>query len=95
GIEQKSVIIGRGPFSFEENVKVIHAFNIGVVVTKDSGKAGGMPAKIEAARFAGCELIVVQRPMVCDKEYFTEVPRLVAEVRRRLSAAYTDAFTKK
>jgi len=87
GIDSESIVTGRGPFSVEENLKVIRRFNIGVVVTKDSGEAGGMPAKIEAARVAGCHLIVIQRPASCDKENFTDVSRLVAAVGKRLAMA--------
>ena len=34
----------------EENRRQIRDFDIGTLVTKDSGRAGGVPAKLEAAR---------------------------------------------
>lgn len=60
GIER--IITGRGPFSTEENRELIRGRGIGVLVTKESGAAGGFPQKVEAARLESCRLIVVQRP---------------------------------
>lgn len=62
GIPDGMVIAGRGPFSVDENIAVIHQFNIGTIVTKDSGRAGGFSEKRTAARISGCRLIVVRRP---------------------------------
>jgi precorrin-6A/cobalt-precorrin-6A reductase len=56
------VITGRGPFTLEENLDVISKHQIGVLVTKDSGKAGGVAQKLEAARISNCEVVVVARP---------------------------------
>lgn len=84
GIRKDRIITGRGPFSLEENLEVIRSFNIGVVVTKDSGVSGGMPEKIAAARIEGCQLVVVQRPAETDKERLSDVPQLVAAVRQWL-----------
>lgn len=56
------VLTGRGPFSVEENRRVIREYGIGVLVTKDSGNAGGVHEKLEAARLENCEVIVVGRP---------------------------------
>jgi len=63
GLAAEEVIFGQGPFSIEENRAQIRDHNIGVLVTKDSGEAGGVPAKLEAARLEGCEVIVVRRPV--------------------------------
>lgn len=51
-----------GPFSREFNAAQWRAWNIGAVVTKDSGDVGGFAAKREAARDLGLPLIVVRRP---------------------------------
>lgn len=62
GVQEGSIVTGRGPFSVEENRAVIRRFGIGVIVTKDSGLAGGVQEKIEAARAEGCQVVVVRRP---------------------------------
>ena len=62
GIPEGRVITGRGPFSVEENLAAIRRFGIGVIVTKESGRAGGIEAKLAAARQENCQVIVLRRP---------------------------------
>jgi precorrin-6A/cobalt-precorrin-6A reductase len=62
GIPPGRVITGKGPFTLEENLDVIRKHKIGVLVTKDSGQAGGVAQKLGAARMANCEVVVVARP---------------------------------
>jgi precorrin-6A/cobalt-precorrin-6A reductase len=77
GLSDENIVTGRGPFSVEENLDLIERFNIGVIVTKDSGRAGGAPEKIEAARLAGCRVVVVQRPEESPGPAFDRVEDLV------------------
>lgn len=62
GIPEDRIIAGRGPFSVTENLAAIHRFGIGVIVTKESGRAGGLDAKLAAARQENCQVIVLRRP---------------------------------
>ncbi len=62
GIPEDRIITGRGPFSMEENLAAIRRFDIGVIVTKESGRAGGIEAKLAAAQKADCRVIVLRRP---------------------------------
>jgi precorrin-6A/cobalt-precorrin-6A reductase len=62
GLASRAIIPDRGPFTVEQNVAAIKRHGIGVLVTKDGGDAGGVPAKLEAARREGCEVVVVARP---------------------------------
>lgn len=64
GIPEDRIIAGRGPFSVAENLAAIHRFGIGVIVTKESGRAGGIEAKLAAADQANCTLIVLRRPVM-------------------------------
>ena len=75
------VVTGRGPFSVEENRRLIRQWNAGVLVTKDSGDAGGVREKLEAARLEGCEAIVVGRPAASASGGFDEVPALVEKLK--------------
>ncbi len=77
GLAEENIVTGRGPFSVEENLDVIRRFNIGVIVTKDSGPAGGVPEKIEAARLSGCRVVVVQRPEESGAPAFNRIEDLV------------------
>ena len=62
GIAAERIIAGRGPFTVEENLAAIRRFGIGVIVTKESGAAGGIDAKLTAARQAHCRAILIRRP---------------------------------
>ncbi|WP_102126844.1 precorrin-3B C(17)-methyltransferase [Deinococcus planocerae] len=62
GIRPDRICAMIGPFTREFNVAQWRAWNIGAVVTKDSGDVGGFTAKREAARELGLPLIVVRRP---------------------------------
>lgn len=84
GIAPELTVTGRGPFSLEENLSTIIGFGIGCLVTKDSGEAGGVPAKMEAARLTGCQVVVVERPKDPAAASFAEVSELVSAVRARL-----------
>jgi precorrin-6A/cobalt-precorrin-6A reductase len=62
GIAEERIIAGRGPFTLEANLAAIHRFGIGVIVTKESGRAGGLDAKLAAAHKTDCRVIVLSRP---------------------------------
>jgi precorrin-6A/cobalt-precorrin-6A reductase len=86
GIPQECVLTGKGPYSAEENLRQIRALEVGVLVTKDSGPEGGTLEKLQAARTAGCKVILVERPPAGDNNAeFSDVEELIQElVRRRL-----------
>jgi precorrin-6A/cobalt-precorrin-6A reductase len=79
GLASEAVVTGKGPFSVEENRALIKNFGIGVLVTKDSGKAGGVPEKLEAARQEGCRVVVVRRPEQAG-EYFEQMGPLIKKL---------------
>lgn len=62
GFEGKHLIAMQGPFSKEMNVATLHQIEARYFVTKESGKAGGFPEKLDAAEEAGAILVVVGRP---------------------------------
>jgi len=63
GLDLEEIVCANGSFSVAENASLITQHHIDVLVTKDSGEAGGVPAKIAAARDAGCRIVVVKRPL--------------------------------
>ncbi len=85
GIPPEQIVSGRGPFTLEQNVELIRRFAIGVVVTKDSGEAGGVEAKQEAARREGCTLVVVSRPQAPVQDAFASMDALLHALRAKLS----------
>ena len=61
GIEKSHIIAEQGPFTYEENLALLKRFDIGVLVTKASGRAGGYDEKIKAALAAGIPVITIER----------------------------------
>lgn len=83
GIPQDHIVTGRGPFDVEENCRLLRRFEIGVLVTKDSGKIGGVREKLEAARLEQCKVVVVGRPGAAHSA-FSSVTEIIREVERRV-----------
>ena len=77
GFPPKNIICMQGPFTKEMNVATLHQFHIDTLVTKDTGGYGGFRAKAEAAKEAGCALLVVERPR-------NETGLTLEEIQRRL-----------
>jgi len=70
GIKSSNILALQGPFSLELNKAIFNQYHIDVVVTKDSGKTGGVPEKIQAAMEVGIDTVVIQReeidyPVIC------------------------------
>ncbi len=62
GIETDHIIAMQGPFGRELNEVLIRRYSIKHLITKDSGAAGGMREKTEAASSQGVQLHVIERP---------------------------------
>jgi precorrin-6A/cobalt-precorrin-6A reductase len=86
GIREDRIIYGRGPFTLEENRSAIRRFGIGVLVTKDSGAAGGFREKIAAAIKEETAVIVIRRPEGTASGSFASLEDLVQIVVRTLGS---------
>ena len=64
GVPRDHILAMQGPFSEAFNTAVWRDQRIDCVVTKDSGEAGGFPAKARAAATLGIPLLVIRRPLV-------------------------------
>ncbi|WP_028828768.1 precorrin-6A reductase [Proteocatella sphenisci] len=62
GYKKSNIICMQGPFSVEMNMALIEATGANVLVTKDTGAAGGFDSKLEAAALKGIEALVIGRP---------------------------------
>ncbi len=85
GIAAEEVIAGRGPFSVDDNRRHIRACSAGVLVTKDSGAAGGTTEKLQASRAEGCDVIVVARPPAGNWQGFDEVDTLLSALAESIT----------
>jgi precorrin-6A/cobalt-precorrin-6A reductase len=83
GLVPEEIIWGLGPFSIKDNLTQIREHAIGVLVTKDSGAAGGVPAKLQAARREGCLVVVIRRPVSLGSEpCFSSLEEVLAALTR-------------
>jgi len=77
GLNPDNIIAMKGPFSEEMNRAMFAMQDVSVVVTKDSGGAGGTLDKIRAAKAAGIPVIVVKRPTIDYGEVYRDMLELI------------------
>jgi len=94
GLEPHRRIIERGPFSVEQNRALIRQHNIGVLVTKESGNAGGIEEKIAAADLEHCQLIIVQRPNEESTGCFADMAQLVSALQWHCKLTFNEITDK-
>lgn len=80
GIKEEDVIAARGPFTIEENRTTIRKRQVGVLISKDSGAAGGLPEKIEACRLENCKVVLVRRPIEKNNQQVHTLAELLASI---------------
>jgi len=82
-IDNNHIIARQGPFSIEQNIETIQKYSIDVLVTKDSGVAGGVPEKLKAAKQTGIKVVVIKRPVITQKrgESFEVISELIKKIR--------------
>lgn len=61
---QKNIIAIQGPFSKEFNKALFEQYGVTLMITKESGRAGSVDEKIEAALELGIEIIIIRRPKI-------------------------------
>lgn len=62
GFPAAHIICMQGPFSEELNIAMFRAAGAGILVTKESGAAGGFAQKLKAARACAMTVAVLKRP---------------------------------
>ena len=62
GLEGRQIVAMQGPFSVKMNEIQIKDFGISALVTKESGKTGGLDTKILAAKNCGIKCFVIKKP---------------------------------
>ncbi len=79
GLTPKNIIAIQGPFSYEMNIAMLKDFNIKHLVTKASGKTGGVEEKIKAAIDMGLETYILKRPGLDYKKSFPSLEKMIEE----------------
>ena len=82
GIGNDRIIVMQGPFTIEQNIGIIKKYSIDVMVTKDSGIAGGVSEKLKAAKACAAKIIVVRKPPANQNlpNSFTAISELIKRV---------------
>lgn len=62
GIRPGRMVAMQGPFSLEMNREMFRHYNAALVISKESGKTGGLPQKVAAAAQLGIPIIIIGRP---------------------------------
>lgn len=93
GFTGKHLICMQGPFSYELNKAMLQQLSCSYLVTKDSGKEGGLPEKYRAAKDAGATLIVIGRPTEEDGYSLEELLDTIKEVAPANDADWFPLFT--
>ncbi|VAX25865.1 Cobalt-precorrin-6A reductase [hydrothermal vent metagenome] len=87
GIPDHLIIAERGPFTVEQNIAHITMHGIKTVVTKESGAAGAVAEKIEAARQTSCRVVMVERPETDNQGAYTDMEKLLESLREIMKTA--------
>jgi precorrin-6A/cobalt-precorrin-6A reductase len=79
-----TLILERGPFTLEDERRLLQTYAIEAVVSKNSG-GDATCAKIIAAREFGLPVVMIQRPPLPEGEQVADVEHAVAWLQRHLS----------
>jgi precorrin-6A/cobalt-precorrin-6A reductase len=71
------VILARGPFDLEAELRLMRDENVQVLVSKNSGGSAA-EAKLLAARVLGCEVVMVERPVSAEGQTFDTLDAVIA-----------------
>lgn len=81
GFAGAQIVAMQGPFSHEMNAALLRQTRADILVTKDTGAAGGFAEKLSAAREVGATVLVIARPR-------QEEGRTLAQMQDFLAACF-------
>lgn len=86
-IPSKRIIAMEGPFSTEMNVALIKQYEIGLLVTKNSGSRGGFAEKIKACEETGISVVIIDKP---SEDKGISIDEAVSKVKKQLNISDSD-----
>jgi len=81
GIPPTNIIAMHGPFSEDLNRAMFRQYQINTMVTKDSGEAGGVLEKVNAACNEGIDSVVIERPGIEYPQKYSSIDEVVNTVK--------------
>ena len=73
GLNADNIIAMKGPFEKNMNVETFKRYNVDVLITKESGKAGGFMEKVDACIEMNIPVIVIKRQRI---EYLSQTNKI-------------------
>ncbi|MFI3207467.1 MAG: precorrin-6y C5,15-methyltransferase (decarboxylating) subunit CbiE, partial [Clostridia bacterium] len=73
------IIAMQGPFTYELNCAMIKAFDIKIMLSKDSGKKGGFEEKLKVSKDMGLELVLIKKPEQKEGVSLSSAQKILAE----------------
>lgn len=83
GLGPDNIVAARGPFSAGFNVALIKHYDVRVMVSKESGREGGLEDKINACEQTGISLVTVVRPRIEYPVQFANIGDVVSYMEAR------------
>lgn len=80
-ISLKNIVGMQGPFTIEVNKALIKSFNIKYIVTKNSGREGGIKEKIEASVEEGIKIIILDKPKVDYPNKYENIEKIIELIK--------------
>ncbi|MBU4536185.1 MAG: precorrin-6A reductase [Euryarchaeota archaeon] len=68
GLKPQHIIAMQGTFSKNFNKALLEEYKISLIITKESGEAGGTPSKLAAALELGLNVVMIMRPQIKELE---------------------------
>jgi precorrin-6A/cobalt-precorrin-6A reductase len=84
GFRQKDIVAIQGPFSKEFNLALYKQYGVTTMITKESGKAGSVDEKLEAALELGIETIMIKRPKINYRNAYSDFSGVLSHLNQIL-----------
>lgn len=90
GIHPRDIVAMQGPFSKEINRGLFKFYGADIILTKDSGLAGGTDTKISAALELGLEIVLIKKIKACTGLAMNSVNELLDWVDKNIPKRFSD-----
>lgn len=93
GFPQKNIVAIQGPFTKEFDQALYKQYGVTLMITKESGKAGSVDEKVEAAKELGIEIIMIGRPKINYGTVYSNFNDVLHELHNNVPSTF-DHFEK-
>ncbi|MCR4946221.1 MAG: precorrin-6A reductase [Lachnospiraceae bacterium] len=94
GVRNDHIIAMHGPFSVAVNIAIMQQFDISCLISKESGRTGGLDEKLEACKDLGLPCFLIRRPVETEGVSVDEAKDLIEDLMQK-DERYDDTVFKK